>query len=104
MDLLFPRILFNDLLHFLNSSIDDNRFQEFSIKPIQKEKLPLIRRKGYYKCKHLQIHCVICINNVKKQEFIRNLPCRHEFHKKCIDKWLKIDGVCPICRFKVRLE
>lgn len=26
------------------------------------------------------------------------LPFRHEFHKKCIDPWLKIKRTCPICK------
>lgn len=26
------------------------------------------------------------------------LPCAHHFHLKCIDKWLKGNRTCPICR------
>ena len=43
--------------------------------------------------------CLICIENYKKGEFKRELPkCKHYFHKKCIDKWLKKKANCPICR------
>jgi len=43
--------------------------------------------------------CLICIDNYKKGEFKRELPkCKHYFHKKCIDKWLKKKANCPICR------
>uniref|UniRef100_A0A2K6MCZ8 Ring finger protein 44 n=1 Tax=Rhinopithecus bieti TaxID=61621 RepID=A0A2K6MCZ8_RHIBE len=27
-----------------------------------------------------------------------SLPCNHEFHTKCVDKWLKANRTCPICR------
>lgn len=43
--------------------------------------------------------CNICLKQFKVGEYKRNLPqCEHFYHKKCIDKWLKIDSRCPICR------
>ena len=43
--------------------------------------------------------CLICMDNYKVGEFVRNLSnCNHCYHKKCIDKWLKKNGSCPICR------
>jgi len=47
-------------------------------------------------------NCLICIEKYKIQEFKRLLPnCKHCFHKKCIDKWLKKNASCPICRDKI---
>ena len=44
--------------------------------------------------------CIICMQNYKNREFFRLLPnCNHVYHKKCIDKWLKNNLTCPICRF-----
>ncbi|KAF9804320.1 hypothetical protein SFRURICE_011935 [Spodoptera frugiperda] len=32
--------------------------------------------------------CAICIEPYKVSETLRSLPCRHDFHKNCIDPWL----------------
>ena len=46
--------------------------------------------------------CNICFLKFEVGEYKRNLPnCGHFYHKKCIDKWLKIDSRCPICRDKL---
>jgi len=43
--------------------------------------------------------CLICMEEYKEGMFKRLLPkCKHFFHKKCIDKWLKKNASCPICR------
>ncbi|ONI05628.1 hypothetical protein PRUPE_5G015800 [Prunus persica] len=43
--------------------------------------------------------CYICLVEYEEGDIMRVLPCHHEFHKTCIDKWLKeIHRVCPLCR------
>lgn len=47
--------------------------------------------------------CHICLGEYEEGDQIRILPCQHEFHMSCVDKWLKeIHGVCPLCRGDVR--
>ncbi|GAV73900.1 zf-RING_2 domain-containing protein [Cephalotus follicularis] len=47
--------------------------------------------------------CYICLAEYEDGEKIRVLPCNHEYHMSCVDKWLKeIHGVCPLCRGDVR--
>jgi len=47
--------------------------------------------------------CYICLSEYEEGDKIRILPCHHEFHLPCVDKWLKeIHGVCPLCRGDVR--
>ncbi|PIA30552.1 hypothetical protein AQUCO_05500087v1 [Aquilegia coerulea] len=43
--------------------------------------------------------CYICLVEYEEGDCMRILPCHHEFHRTCIDKWLKeIHRVCPLCR------
>ncbi|XP_031389053.1 uncharacterized protein LOC116201788 isoform X1 [Punica granatum] len=47
--------------------------------------------------------CNICFAEYEEGDKIRVLPCQHEYHMECVDKWLKeIHGVCPLCRGDVR--
>ncbi|XP_024944477.1 RING finger protein 44 isoform X2 [Cephus cinctus] len=45
-----------------------------------------------------QTNCVVCMCDFEALQSLRVLPCSHEFHAKCIDKWLKSNRTCPICR------
>ena len=49
--------------------------------------------------------CYICYDQIITNSYLRKLNCQHEFHKKCIDKWLftqfkqsKNEFTCPLCR------
>ncbi|XP_061312730.1 RING finger protein 44 [Pezoporus flaviventris] len=45
-----------------------------------------------------QTLCVVCFSDFEARQLLRVLPCNHEFHAKCVDKWLKANRTCPICR------
>ncbi|XP_064630479.1 E3 ubiquitin-protein ligase RNF38-like isoform X3 [Lineus longissimus] len=45
-----------------------------------------------------QTSCVVCMCDFEVRQLLRVLPCSHEFHAKCVDKWLKTNRTCPICR------
>ena len=45
--------------------------------------------------------CCICIANYENDDELRELPCSHLFHKECVDKWLKINSLCPLCKNEV---
>lgn len=41
--------------------------------------------------------CAVCIADFCSGDLLRRLPCRHNFHKGCIDKWLLRNKRCPLC-------
>uniref|UniRef100_A0A4X1VH06 RING-type E3 ubiquitin transferase n=2 Tax=Sus scrofa TaxID=9823 RepID=A0A4X1VH06_PIG len=45
--------------------------------------------------------CSICITEYTEGNKIRILPCSHEFHIHCIDRWLAENSTCPICRGEI---
>lgn len=45
--------------------------------------------------------CCICLGKYANNDELRELPCVHVFHKDCVDKWLKINALCPLCKAEV---
>eukprot|EP01105_Mastigella_eilhardi_P002755 TRINITY_DN13564_c0_g1_i1.p3 TRINITY_DN13564_c0_g1~~TRINITY_DN13564_c0_g1_i1.p3 ORF type:complete len:194 (+),score=69.15 TRINITY_DN13564_c0_g1_i1:3-584(+) len=45
--------------------------------------------------------CVVCLEDVAFGERLRALPCLHQFHVACVDRWLECSKVCPVCQHKV---
>ncbi|CAN0923645.1 E3 ubiquitin-protein ligase MPSR1 [Linum grandiflorum] len=49
--------------------------------------------------------CVICLDEWEKEgEVVKEMPCKHRFHGGCVEKWLKVHGSCPVCRFQMPVE
>ncbi|KAK3140574.1 hypothetical protein QOZ80_5AG0402800 [Eleusine coracana subsp. coracana] len=45
--------------------------------------------------------CCICLARYVDNDDLRMLPCAHFFHKDCVDKWLKINALCPLCKAEI---
>ncbi|XP_061346228.1 E3 ubiquitin-protein ligase At1g63170-like [Gastrolobium bilobum] len=45
--------------------------------------------------------CCICLAKYENNDELRELPCSHLFHKDCVDKWLKMNALCPLCKSEV---
>ncbi|KAF5781118.1 putative transcription factor C2H2 family [Helianthus annuus] len=43
--------------------------------------------------------CTVCLTEFEEDDTLRLLPnCKHAFHVKCIDTWLRSHTNCPLCR------
>lgn len=45
--------------------------------------------------------CVICLSSYEDGSDLRELPCQHNFHCACIDKWLHLNATCPLCKYNI---
>ncbi|XP_048129704.1 E3 ubiquitin-protein ligase At1g63170 [Rhodamnia argentea] len=45
--------------------------------------------------------CCICLSRYADNDELKELPCHHVFHVDCIDKWLKINASCPLCKSEI---
>lgn len=47
--------------------------------------------------------CAICLEDFRANQSVTTLPCKHEYHKSCILKWLKSCDAptCPTCKAPV---
>ncbi|KAL0541916.1 hypothetical protein IC582_021997 [Cucumis melo] len=49
--------------------------------------------------------CVVCLSPLAAGHLVRRLPCRHLFHKDCLDGWLHhLNFNCPLCRSPLLLD
>ncbi|KAL6218653.1 hypothetical protein ACLB2K_011863 [Fragaria x ananassa] len=50
--------------------------------------------------------CSICLEEfVTEKDGVFCMPCSHAFHgKECIEKWLRENDDCPICRFQLHVS
>lgn len=50
---------------------------------------------------HRGPQCSVCFSSMNSRS-TRTLPCNHEFHTKCVDRWKRTcspgDPTCPMCR------
>lgn len=40
--------------------------------------------------------CSICLDKINKDSIF--LDCNHSYHYECINTWIKIKPICPLCR------
>ncbi|NWT66407.1 RNF6 ligase, partial [Prunella himalayana] len=86
------------LAHFflLNEEDDDDR-----LRGLTKEQIDNLSTRNYgdvHTENEWSKTCSVCINEYATGNKLRQLPCTHEFHIHCIDRWLSENSTCPICR------
>lgn len=46
-----------------------------------------------------RLECVFCLCDIVEGEGIRELRCKHLFHRSCLNRWLEFGrATCPLCR------
>ena len=45
--------------------------------------------------------CSICLEDFETGDDRTSLPCLHGFHTECVNRWLKSNGICPVCKTSV---
>lgn len=85
------------LAHFflLNEGDDD------PIRGLTKEQIDNLSTRSYEQDgvdSELGKVCSVCISDYVAGNKLRQLPCLHEFHIHCIDRWLSENCTCPVCR------
>ncbi|GFR16601.1 e3 ubiquitin-protein ligase ATL15 [Trichonephila clavata] len=53
--------------------------------------------------KKKEVKCSVCLDTSRRRK-MKALPCKHQFHKKCIDEWLQANWRCPLCRHPLLLS
>jgi len=53
------------------------------------QQLPYYHVSGSHNAHSVHV-CVICLDEFTSGQMIRALPCCHEYHAKCIDRWLTV--------------
>jgi predicted RNase H-like nuclease (RuvC/YqgF family) len=64
---------------------------------IVKNKIMNIPQVYYKKNEFDNFDCFICYDEFKDNECLKQLMCKHIFHKECLSQWLMNSNNCPIC-------
>ncbi|KAF5892520.1 synaptonemal complex protein 3 isoform X1 [Clarias magur] len=85
-------------------AFEENQGSVVPKKTLSKREIERLPAKAYDPAHNAgKTDCQICFSDYKKGEKLRILPCFHDYHVKCIDRWLKENATCPICRADVSL-
>jgi hypothetical protein len=80
---------------------------ESSVKGITKEQFDRLdhTKVGQTRCAIAEsdkLDCVVCMSRFVLREEVTTLPCKHTFHRDCMERWLiGENGTCPCCRTPV---
>jgi len=101
----FDNYLLKRIKKLLNSKTFNEIINEINIE-LEKNKIVIdknvILNTFYYKDKEKHNFtnktCCICKEEYKKLKRVTVFNCNHDFHERCISKWIKNKPTCPLCR------
>ncbi|KAM4649452.1 RING finger protein 215 isoform 1-T1 [Amazona ochrocephala] len=77
---------------------------ELDLKQLIHRRLSALKTRRYHPGKALRSRaceidsCAVCLDQFHKSQWLRVLPCCHEFHRDCVDPWLLLQQTCPLCK------
>ena len=87
--------------YFNNLSKKKDNIKEKEVKEVKEEK----QEKQFLEFKILgnfeNNECIICLDNMKKDDDIIIIKCGHKYHKTCLMKWFNKKKICPECDFLI---
>jgi len=93
-------ILIEYFINFFNEFFNINNLEDVKM-VLNENDLNNISEKKYSEISTEFNTCSICLDELSKDNIIRQLNCNHIYHKECIDKYLlEYSYKCPICRTK----
>lgn len=42
--------------------------------------------------------CGICLKPIREGTEVAYLPCMHAFHTECVQRWIRVQNLCPMCK------
>lgn len=83
-----------DLLLQHLSENDPNRYGTPPAKKESVEALPTVKVEE-------TLQCCVCLDDCEMGSQVKEMPCKHKFHDKCILSWLELHSSCPVCRHQL---
>lgn len=45
--------------------------------------------------------CLICHQVFSQSDLVNDLQCHHIFHSECLQQWINVNEICPLCRKEI---
>lgn len=98
----------NEFINFLMEDLVYDRILEESVETHLDE---IFKKDDKYEinCPVIKVEeddkCLICLEDIKKEEDVYSLPCRHFFHINCLKQSVSHNHLyCPTCREKIPIR
>ncbi len=102
MGMLSERIVNNtrNVLNDLDVAVDEELLRLLFEEPFVEEEVVPLKKPNLTNARAQS--CSICFDEIVEGEPIYDIPCKHQFHSKCLEKWLdRRKDSCPLCRQKM---